>query len=208
VVFGEGDAAYLAGGSSILLQVHYNTQSLPQGAAPAPDETKVQLWTLPDGQLPDHVIYRRDLQVPLSLPAGEPRVVIESRPSMQDLATVGPTGGFVPGEIVGVMPHAQQLATEMYTTLIKENGALQCLIKVPSWQSEWQLDYMFDQAAPYTNMDKLHAVCVYDNSADHQPTIDGVKQEPQRVNVGDKPVDEMCQHYVWLRMDRHMFLGY
>jgi hypothetical protein len=208
VVFDEGDAAYLEPGSSIMLEVRYNTLFLPNDSEPTPDVTKVQFWMSPEGDLPDRVIYRRDLQLPLTLPAGESNVVIEAVPTMMDVAKVGPTGLFIPGEIVGMTPHAQQLAKTMSSSLIKENGARECLVRVPNWQASWQLDYMFPDAVPYTAMDKVHLQCVYDNSPDNQPIVNGVKQEPQRVTSGEKSAQELCLHYVWLRMDRKKFLGY
>jgi hypothetical protein len=48
---------------------------------------------------------------------------------------------------------------------------------------------------------------VYDNSAAHQPIVDGVQQQPRTVTFGEGSLDEMCLHYVWLRMDRKAFLG-
>jgi hypothetical protein len=208
VAFDKGDAAYLPAGSSIMLQVHYNTQFLPNGNAPTPDQTHVQLWTLPDGELPDRVIYRQMILLPLVVPAGESHEVVEASLSMADLATVGPTGEFVPGEIIGMTPHAHQIASEMAATLLPSNGGTeQCLVSVPKWDFGWQLDYLFHEAVPYSRTDLLHAVCVYDNGPEHQPIVDGVKQQPKRVHFGENSLDEMCLHYVWLRMDREAFLG-
>lgn len=205
VTFDKGDAAYIQAGSSIMLQVHYNTVFLPAETPPTPDQTKVQFWTLPAGELPDRVIYRTGVTAGVNVPPGNDHVVSTATQLMQQLAAVGPTGVFVPGEIIGMTPHAHQIASEMTadTTAAKQT----CLINVPKWDFNWQLDYLFTQGVPYTATDSITATCVYDNSAEHQPTVDGVKQQPRLVTFGEGSLDEMCLHYVWLRMDRLAFLG-
>jgi hypothetical protein len=96
----------------------------------------------------------------------------------------------------------------MAASLVPMNGgAEECLISVPKWDFGWQLDYLYQEAIPYSRSDLLHAVCVYDNSPEHQPVVDGMKQQPKRVHFGENSLDEMCLHYVWLRMDRKAFLG-
>jgi hypothetical protein len=209
VSFDAGDAVYVPAGSSIMLQVHYNTQFLAPGAAPTPDQSKVQLWTLPDGELPDRVIYRQMMLLPLlAVPAGNPHYVVEATIPFSELAVVGPTGKYVPGEIIGMTPHAHQIASQMNATMIAEGtNEQQCLINVPTWDFGWQLDYLYKEGVPYTPGDSVRAACVYDNSPEHQPFIDGVRQQPKRVGFGEASSDEMCLHYVWLRMDRHAFLG-
>jgi hypothetical protein len=209
IAFDAGDAMHVPSGSSIMLQVHYNTQFLPPDTEPTPDNSKVQLWTMPDGELPDRLIYRQMLLVPLlGVPAGNPRYVAEATIPFSELAVVGPTGKYIPGEVIGMTPNAQQFASEMNAKLIAEGtNAQQCLINVPNWQFGFQLDYLYEDAVPYAPGDSLRASCVYDNSPEHQPFIDGVRQPPKRVAFGEASANEMCVHYVWLRMDRHEFLG-
>ena len=206
VTFDPGDAAYIEAGSSIMLQVHYNTQFLPAGQSPTPDQTKVLFWTLAAGELPDRVIYRTGVTAGVTVLPGEQHSVSEANVSMLQLASVGPTRGFVPGEIIGMTPHAHQIASEM-TSGITKGGAEQCLIDVPKWDFNWQLDYLFSEGVPYSATDTIRATCVYDNSAGHQPLVDGVQQQPRLVTFGEGSLDEMCLHYVWLRMDRKAFLG-
>lgn len=206
--FDQGDGAYIAAGSSILLQVHYNTQFLPAGAAPTPDQSKVKLWTLPQGELPERVVYRQSVLVPLSLPKDDPYTLVQSSVPFSLIATVGPTGQYIPGEVIGMSPHAHQLATQVSASLIPESGiGEQCLLNVPDWQPGWQLDYLFKDAIPYAPNDNMRAVCIYDNTPQHQPMVNGVQQQSKRVALGEAPGDEMCLHHVWLRMDRRAFLG-
>jgi hypothetical protein len=206
VTFDKGDAAYIQAGSSIMLQVHYNTVFLPAETPPTADQTKVQFWTLPAGQLPDRVIYRTGVTAGVNVPPNNNHVVSTATQRMQQLAAVGPTGLFVPGEIIGMTPHAHQIASEM-TADMTAGGQKTCLINVPKWDFNWQLDYLFPTGVKYAATDSITATCVYDNSAQHQPVVDGVQQQPRTVTFGEGSLDEMCLHYVWLRMDRKAFLG-
>ncbi|HEX6244938.1 MAG TPA: cytochrome c [Polyangiales bacterium] len=220
VLFNEGDAAYLKGGSGLVLQIHYNTQFLPQGSAPEPDQTSVRIWTLPEGERPERVIYRAGVLSPLSgrgtgslfsvlssvIPAGAERVIGESVVPMRNLSQLssglgagGPgAGAYIPGEIVGMTPHAHGWATRMNASL-RPGGDEACLIEVPRWNYEWQLDYMFERGVPYGPDDELHVQCTFDNSADNQPTVNGAVRQPQPVTFGENTLNEMCLHYLWLR---------
>jgi hypothetical protein len=211
VVFDDGDAAFVEKGSSFVIQVHYNTQFLPDGQSPTPDQTKIAVWTLPDGKLPDRVIYRTGVFGPVDLPAGDPSVVSDISQPMSTVSAFGGLGGFggtfVPGEIIGMTPHAHQIASKMVAHLQHAGGGDDCLVNVPEWDFHWQLDYMFMKGVPYTANDMLVASCEYDNSEEHQPIVDGVMQAPRNVTFGEGSLDEMCLHYVWLRMDRAAFLA-
>ena len=45
----------------------------------------------------------------------------------------------------------------------------------------------------------LHLECDYDNTAAHQPTVNGMKHPVQIVTFGENTLNEMCEHYLWLR---------
>lgn len=217
VVLNQGDAVYMQGGSGLVLQIHYNTQFLPAGEAPTPDQSSVAMWTLPEGQAPEHVVYRTGALAPLngdgslnpagflasSIPANAKHVVGEATLSMADLSTIGFT--FLPGEIVGMTPHAHSWATRMVARLQPAQGSEQCLVEVPDWDFNWQLDYMFKTGVPYTANDSVHIECDYDNTADNQPVINGMRTPVKAVSFGEKTLNEMCLHYLWLRFDYETF---
>jgi hypothetical protein len=231
VGFPTGDAGYMPASSGILVQVHYNTVFLPAGTSPAPDDTKVAFWTLPDGQLPEHIVYRTTVWGPSSLPAGQAKVVTTTATPMRALSSFDRSSGlgvsqgpfglaagtgapaapalatFVPGELVGITPHAHQLATIMSASLQTARGGDVCLLNVPRWDFDWQLDYQFAQGVPFGPDDKLIATCEWDNSEANQPVIEGVKQAPRNVSFGERSIDEMCQHWIWLRFERDAFLN-
>lgn len=64
----------------------------------------------------------------------------------------------------------------------------------------WQMDYLFNEPVTLMAGDTIRATCGYDNSAGHQPVVNGVKRaQPITVGPGEGTADEMCLHYVWLR---------
>lgn len=209
VTFDSGDAAYMPAGSSLVIQVHYNTVFLGAGKAPTPDETKIALWTLPAGQLPERVVYRTTTFGPINIPANGKNIVSNISRPMRNLATLGSTlgigGTFIPGEIIGTTPHAHQLATSMNASLKRTDGTSACLNDV-SWDFEWQLDYIYARGVPYGPDDTFTASCTYDNSPENQPIINGMKQTSKAVAFGERSTDEMCEHYIWLRFPRDAFL--
>jgi hypothetical protein len=231
ISFPEGDAGFIPAGSGLIVQIHYNTVFLPAGTSPQPDETKIAFWTLPDGKLPDRIVYRTTVWGTSDLPAGNAHVVTTTTTPMRALSSfdstsplgvsngpfgVAPGSGapapaasatFVPGEIVGITPHAHQLATRLAASLKPAGSSSDvCLVDVPRWDFGWQFDYLLQKGVPYSADDTLSATCEWDNSAANQPVIDGVKQAPMDVTFGERSVDEMCQHWIWLRFDRKAFL--
>ena len=221
VSFQSGDAAYIEAGSGLVLQIHYNTQFLPQGESPKPDQTRVNLWTMPEGSTPERVIYRTGLLSPLGasskgdrfltltsvIPAFATDVVGETDLPMRNVAVLGSglnlgavNGKFVPGEIMGITPHAHTWATRLAASLTPQGRAAQCLLEVPHWDYDWQLDYLFVDGVPYGPDDQLHVECNFDNSPENQPVIDGVKQPSDTISFGQNTLNEMCEHYLWLRL--------
>lgn len=226
VVFEPGDAVYLKGGSGLVLQVHYNTQFLPAGEHPTPDHTMAKLWTMPKGKTPERVIYRTGLLSPLngsskgdayltlstSIPANATNITGETTLKMSGVSVLGSglnlgavTGRFIPGEIVGMTPHAHAWATRLTATLTPSGGAEQCLIDIPRWDYDWQLDYIYPTGVPFGPNDVLHVACEYDNSAAHQPIINGVRRQSQTITFGESTLNEMCEHYLWLRFSYDAF---
>lgn len=205
VVFAAGEAAFVAAGSTLALQVHYNTELTP----PAPEQTTVSLWTLPAGQLPDYVLVRTGSTAVIDIPAGAVSSLASADSSMYMIGAFGSFFGFggvfIPGELAGIAPHAHQLATRMHAELGRSDGSTSCLVDVPRWDFHTQLDYLFARPEPYTAEDRLRISCEYDNSAEHQPLRDGQPSTPRDVVWGERSSDEMCLFYLWLRFERPAF---
>jgi hypothetical protein len=98
------------------------------------------------------------------------------------------------------------LGTRLSATLAGTGGE-QCMIDVPDWNFEWQLDYAYVEPATYDRADELTVRCEYDNSPENQPLLDGQPITPRDVTWGEGSLDEMCLNYVWFRYERSAFLG-
>ena len=144
---------------------------------------------------------------------GEPNAIATATSPMSSVSTIGGGlgiglgGAFIPGEIVGMDAASHQIASAMSANLQHADGSADCVDDVPKWDFHWQLDYMFTKGVPYGPNDELTVTCEYDNTAAHQPVINGVQQQPHEVTWGEGSLDEMCLHYIWLRFERDAFLA-
>ncbi|HET8938026.1 MAG TPA: hypothetical protein VFN67_31500 [Polyangiales bacterium] len=185
LVFSQGDAALIKAGSSFNFQMHYNTI----GKMVAPDKTQIAVWEYTEGKPQREVTRVGVFALP---PILTPGAVETSTANMN----VGGAGT----EIIGVSPHAHMIAKTMTADLKRAGGKTECLTKISDWSFEWQMDYLFKEPLALAAGDSVEAKCGYDNSVDHQPTVDGKKREqPITVTPGEGTSDEMCLHYIWLR---------
>lgn len=208
VSFDEGDAAFIEKDTAVVIQVHYNTQWLKAGEEPAPDLTKIAFWTLPEGEQPDYVVTRRGATaLALSIPPGRPDAKASGANPALELSAVG--GSFMAGEIVGMTPHMHNLGIKLDVKLTRPDGTEECLVNVDEWAFEWQFDYMYrpDAYVAVGPDDVLTVTCMYDNSPEHQPVINGEQLQPRYVTWGEGSLDEMCLNYVWFRYPREAYFA-
>jgi len=207
-----GDAIFIERGARLVIQMHYNTQSVPAGGSALPDQTRVNMWTLPEGSLPTRVVARAQAITNFQIPAGQKDVTFSATTSFATLSAYGRKGLFgtptyVQGEIIGMTPHMHNLGTKISATLRRATGASECLVNVPAWAFEWQLDYLFAAPLAYASGDQVQLSCTFDNSAEHQPVVLGQRVEPRNVSWGEGSLDEMCLTHVWFRYPREAFLA-
>jgi hypothetical protein len=210
IVFEEGDAGFIEAGSGVVIQVHYNNQFIPIGESPKPDLTKIALWTMPEGELPDRIVTRTGTTSGVNIPAGDADVVSESSRAMSSVSTVGAGflgvgGTYIAGEIIGMTPHMHSLGTRLSSEIVRADGTRSCMVDVPNWSFEWQLDYLFNTPVTYATGDRLTIKCEYDNSPENQPVINGEQVTPRNITWGEGSLDEMCLNYVWVRYPRQAF---
>lgn len=214
VRFAEGDAMFVEAGSAIVLQVHYNTQFLPLDEPLVPDRTAVAFWTLPPSDMPSRIVVRFGQLAPVGptdvnplglIPAGASGVIGTTTVPISIPSSV--SGTYVQGEIVGMTPHMHMFGTNIRERILRADGSEECMVQVPNWDFEWQLDYPFVEPAQYGPDDRLVLECTYDNSSVNQPTLNGKRITPQDVTWGEGSFDEMCLNYVWFRYPRDAFLA-
>lgn len=187
-----GAAFVLPKGARIVLQMHYNTLALGGQAAPA-ERSTVRLWTT--GEKPSRRIELLPLaHLDLHVPAG----AAESR---QERTYRMPTDG----TLVSLAPHMHLLGTSLQAALLpppNADGQETCLIDVPKWDFHWQQSYPLapETRLPVKKGDRLSVRCTYDNSAEAQPMVDGMKQQPRDLRWGEGTLDEMCLLFAGLEV--------
>lgn len=181
-------ATELEAGSQLVLQLHYNTVY----ADPAPDATGVDIW-LSKGD-PKWLLRVRGL--------AHTGLVVEpgNANSVEEKSFTNPLGDTT---IVSVAAHMHLLATKIELTapgLPEGDQADTCLLDIPTWDYHWQRSYVFEGFEPVVipKGQALRMRCTYDNSAAHQPVLDGVQGEPGTVRWGEGTLDEMCLVFLTL----------
>jgi len=66
------------------------------------------------------------------------------------------------------------------------------LLDIPDWSFEWQETFRFREPVRLNPGDQLFVECHFDNTADNQNVVNGVKLPVRDVNWGENTTDEMC----------------
>jgi hypothetical protein len=125
------------------------------------------------------------------------------------MGDVGVEGGaFAPGEFVGHTPHMHWLGRQFLAWMQPASGDPTCLIDVPSWDFNWQLDYWYprEKYIPFDENDVVTVRCGFDNSPENQQVVQGMRLPPRQVLFGESSTDEMCLNHTWVRYKRDAYL--
>jgi hypothetical protein len=182
-------------GSKLFMQVHYNITN----GGPKPDATSIDL------KLEDKVRREGSVQAwsdpkwlgsngGMRIEAGDPDAV--HRFSMDPtpyLSIANHT--FIdaqPIKIYMITAHMHAWGKSAKMEIERADGSNDCLLDIPKWQFHWQLPYSLLNPKILKPGDKLAVECHWDNSADNQPIVNGVKGPPKEMNWGPNTDDEMC----------------
>jgi hypothetical protein len=194
LVFEEGDAMRIPAGSTIAVQYHYNTRFADAASS---DQSELHLWTLPAGEMPQREITRMpNHDMLISIPVG----AVDQREG--EPATI--TSSYIrPGaEIIGISPHMHYLGQTFRETLATGIGEEVCLVDIPDWDQDWQLDYFYNPAdyIPVSTGDVVRQTCTYSNRPEDQGRDpEGNLFTPQYTTWGEDTRQEMCLGYIWFR---------
>jgi tetratricopeptide (TPR) repeat protein len=91
-------------------------------------------------------------------------------------------------QVLSIYPHAHYLATEMNVTAHLPGGAVVPLLRIASWNFNWQDEYTYTRPIRLPRDTTIEMRYRYDNSADnpHNPSA-----PPRRVRFGPETRDEM-----------------
>jgi hypothetical protein len=184
-------------GSKIILQVHYNTQNTGAGAD-ASDLSSIDLALSPNVGHPGTFVPFTNftwLRGGMTIPAFQSDVMhsysIDPTPYLS-LGSGGALASNRPFNLYSASAHQHLLGTKSHLQLTHKDGTTECLLDIPRWDFHWQRSYWFDKAKLVQPGDQLSIECHWDNSAQNQPTFNGVQQMPRDVNWGESTTDEMC----------------
>jgi len=171
-------------GSAIVLQVHYNALTTDE----APDLSSIELKL-------DDEVEKQAFVIPFAnpawllggmhIPAGEPDTMHTFDADIADIA----------GQDVSVYSsslHMHLLGSSAQLSIDRADGSNECLLQIDDWDFAWQGSYGYNAPRHLTSGDRVRLECHYDNSADNQPYIDGVRTEPADASWGEGTTDEMC----------------
>lgn len=179
-----GDAIRITAGSTIVLQVHYSALS----GDPEPDHTELQL--ILSEEQPTNLVRTVPLLIPnLDIPPGRDDV------RFTDLfKAYGPD----PVQITSFTAHMHLLGSGMQVQVERADDTEECGLDIPAYDFNWQRTYILSPDDPLVLQqgDGLELTCVYDNSAENQPVVDGEQVAPRQVGWGDGTLDEMCLLYL------------
>jgi len=172
----DGVPELLHAGATLVLQVHYH----PTGKAEM-DRTRVALYFT--NQKPR----RRAMDLPLGsnridIPAGE------SHYKVTDYFTLP-----VDVDVLGINPHAHYLCKEMYGYAVLPDGTRRTLIRIPSWNFDWQQQYTYTSPIRLPEGTRVQMEFTYDNSKDNPRNPN---HPPKRVVWGPGSTDEMAGLHV------------
>ncbi len=187
-IFPQGTGLPVEPGSKILLNMHYNTVS--GGGA---DQTQLNFMVERQVERPATPTFFMNPLWPgrktMDIPAGQALVehVFERAPGQLGSVTIHSVG-----------MHLHTLGVAAGLEVIRADGARECLLNIPQWDYDWQLQYNLSQAVVVNPQDRIRLWCQFDNSPANQPIVDGEILPPRDVNWGEDTFDEMCLGMLYL----------
>jgi len=197
LVFEEGDALLIEAGDRIAIQFHYNTRFAPRGMTLPKDASTFRMWTLPAGEKPQRKIVRmphHDLFINIPVNAVDQKE--------GGSANIGSEYLQAGAEIIGISPHMHYLGQRFKETLYGADGSEHCLVNIPEWDQDWQLDYFYEPSAyiPVSWGASVSQECIFSNRPEDQGFApDGTQFTPMYTQFGEDTRQEMCLGYIWFR---------
>lgn len=104
--------------------------------------------------------------------------------------------GTEPLVIHGAGPHLHQRGQSVRVWL-ERGGQTIPLLDVPKWNYHRQQLFLLAEPVTFGPDDRVSIECRFDNRAESQPMVNGVRLEPGRLRWGGNAADEMCQLFLF-----------
>ena len=184
VEFPDGLGRKVPAGSSLVLNVHYDT-----GTVIDEDQTSIEFM------LADQVV--DELQ---SIGVANPLWLIEDGmsiaaddPDAWVFFSYDPTvlfSGRKPFMLYAVNVHMHELGSVGRLAVLRADGSVECLVNINAWDFNWLGDYYLKEPVEIRPGDKIYLECHWDNTAGNQKIVDGEQQAPRDIAWGTD--EEMC----------------
>jgi hypothetical protein len=171
---------------TMVLQVHYNFAN-GRGS----DRSSVVAWRAkqPIVETPGGLLLG---DWAIDLPAGQNSIVRSVTGDVVDANATPALGQVREGLVYAVWGHEHLLGKSFRMDLVHADGSSSCLLSIPKWSFHWQAVYQLKTPVAAHAGDHVRVTCEWDNSAENQPLVDGVRQPPREVKYGEGTSDEMC----------------
>ncbi|TNE47474.1 MAG: hypothetical protein EP343_20095 [Deltaproteobacteria bacterium] len=192
-VYPKGTGLRVEPGAKLVLQIHYNVTRKPV----KPDLSVIELML-------EKKVKQQAMIAPfvdpiwminkktMKLPKGQSNIPYEFS---ADLTTL--TGGGTV-TVYGAAMHMHMLGKTGTMRIQRKDGEEQCLLRIPRWDFNWQSTFLLQKPIVLNEGDKIFMQCMFDNSAQAQPTVEGKKQKPSDVFWGGGSTDEMCLSFLYI----------
>ncbi|MCA9688666.1 MAG: monooxygenase [Myxococcales bacterium] len=195
----EGVGTQIDPGTNLIMQVHYH----PIGME-LPDRSAIALELAESVERRGEILPLADFKWLASdgsmlIPAGEPAAthqvsITHDNPLLANIL-INRLGLTVDTEleIINAGLHMHTFGTHGRVELRDPAAqSSECVLDVPRWDFNWQMGFDLAEPARFSPGQELNVQCWWDNSAENQPIVDGVKQEPKDLDWGEGTSDEMC----------------
>ena len=169
-VYQPGSARRLPAGSTLVFQMHYTTTGRP-----ATDRTSIGLILAkerPTIELRSAVLANGALHIP----AGDPDARVDAEMTINRDITLW-----------SILPHTHVRGKRWNYEAIYADGRTETLLSVPTYDFEWQTEYIYREPMKLPKGTKIHATAWYDNSRGNKSNPDPTKD----VWWGDQTFEEM-----------------
>ena len=174
-----GFAWHLDPGNDLVLNIHLQPSGKPEHVRPS-----IGLYFSDQPQTKFPLLVQLENDQALDIPPGVHDFVIADDFRLP-----------LDADVLGVYPHAHYLGhlLEAFATL--PDGSKKWLIRIPSWDTNWQAVYYYRQPVFLPKDSVIHMRYHYDNSADNPRNPN---HPPKRVRGGNQSTDEMG--HLWLQI--------
>ncbi|HWB73584.1 MAG TPA: hypothetical protein VG755_01490 [Nannocystaceae bacterium] len=186
-VLPEGTGMRIAGGSKVLLNMHYNVVM----GDTSPDQTSVKFMVESQVDVEGESQFVSDPTWPI----GDNMLI-----AANDADSVHTFDATLPIalKVYALGMHMHTLGSYGSMKVERKDGSIACGVDIPRWDFGWQLGYRLAEPLEVSAGDRVVLQCGFDNSAAHQPLVDGAPKVPSDVTWGEDTYDEMCLGYVYV----------